>query len=257
MKYGLTGYYNASQRSPIPISSMTQYLCACFLKGNYEEATSDISGNYRLRGLHPDATYLIKVSKKNGSGNNKIERASRESVSLQIGYEDIHGLDFLVFEQPETTILTCHQNEELNMNLLVEIKSATDESKTENVFPLPLSNFFQVKGLSRGKHLVQLKSNRPLGSHKVVSEIIEVDFETNAQIHVGPLRYSIVADHQSQEVTPAAILPLVTGIAAIALFISIPRLKEIYQATVGMSSPGFTASIKREPRKAVARKKTF
>ena len=90
------------------------------------------------------------------------------------------------------------QNEELNMNLLVEIKSATDESKTENVFPLPLSNFFQVKGLSRGKHLVQLKSNRPLGSHKVVSEIIEVDFETNAQIHVGPLRYSIVADHQSQ-----------------------------------------------------------
>nr|VDD62538.1 unnamed protein product [Brassica oleracea] len=130
------------------------------------------------------------------------------------------------------------QNEELNMNLLVEIKSATDESKTENVFPLPLSNFFQVKGLSRGKHLVQLKSNRPLGSHKVVSEIIEVDFETNAQIHVGPLRYSIVADHQSQfevyfgslshcigfqEVTPAAILPLVTGIAAIALFISIPR----------------------------------
>ncbi|KAF3524826.1 hypothetical protein F2Q69_00049737 [Brassica cretica] len=230
-------------------------------KGYYEEATSDINGNYRLRGLHPDATYVIKVSKKNGSGNNKIERASPESVSLQIGYEDIHGLDFLVFEQPETTILTCHvegkQNEELNTNLLVEIKSASDESKTENVFPLPLSNFFQVKGLSRGKHLVQLKSNRPLGSHKVVSEIIEVDFETNAQIHVGPLRYSIVVDHQSQEVTPAAILPLVTGIAAIALFISIPRLKEIYQATVGMSSPGFTASIKREPRKAVARKKTF
>lgn len=108
----------------------------------------------------------------------------------------------MVFEQPETTILTCHvegkQHEEINTNLLVEIKSASDVSKIENVFPLPLSNFFQVKGLSRGKHLVQLKSNRPLGSHKVVSEIIEVDFETNAQIHVGPLRYSIEADQQSQ-----------------------------------------------------------
>ncbi|KAF2607211.1 hypothetical protein F2Q68_00045242 [Brassica cretica] len=182
-------------------------------------------------------------------------------LSRFIGYEDIHGLDFLVFEQPETTILTCHvegkQNEELNTNLLVEIISASDESKTENVFPLPLSNFFQVKGLSRGKHLVQLKSNRPLGSHKVVSEIIEVDFETNAQIHVGPLRYITASWQIIREVTPAAILPLVTGIAAIALFISIPRLKEIYQAAVGMSSPGFTVSIKREPRKAVARKKTF
>lgn len=108
----------------------------------------------------------------------------------------------MVFEQPETTILTCHvegkQNEEPNSNLIVEIKSAIDESKIENVFPLPLSNFFQVKGLSRGKHLVQLKSSRPLTSHKVESEIIEVDFETNAQIHIGPLRYKIVTDYQSQ-----------------------------------------------------------
>ncbi|KAG2258897.1 hypothetical protein Bca52824_078191 [Brassica carinata] len=219
-------------------------------KGYYEETTSDIDGNYRLRGLHPGATYVIKVSKRNGLGKNNIERASPESVSLQIGYEDIHGLDFLVFEQPETTILTCHvegkQHEEINTNLLVEIKSASDVSKIENVFPLPLSNFFQVKGLSRGKHLVQLKSNRPLGSHKVVSEIIEVDFETNAQIHVGPLRYSIEADQQSQEVTPAAILPLVTGIAAIALFISIPRLKDIYQSTVGFSAPGSQHHLPRE-----------
>ncbi|VVB06611.1 unnamed protein product [Arabis nemorensis] len=231
-------------------------------KGYYEETTSDVNGNYRVRGLHPDTTYVIKVSKKPSSGNNKIERASPESVSLQIGYEDTHGIDFLVFEQPETTILTCHvegkQNEELNSNLIVEIKSAIDESKIENVFPLPLSNFFQVKGLSRGKHLVQLKSSRPLTSHKVESEIIEVDFETNAQIHIGPLRYSIVTDHQSQEVTPAAILPLVIGVSAVALFISIPRLKDIYQATVGISSPGFSASAKRDqPRKAVARKKTF
>uniref|UniRef100_A0A1J3G3W9 Nodal modulator 1 n=1 Tax=Noccaea caerulescens TaxID=107243 RepID=A0A1J3G3W9_NOCCA len=230
-------------------------------KGYYEETTSDINGNYRLRGLHPDTTYVIKVSKKNGSGNNKIERASPESVSLQIGYEDTKGLDFLVFEQPETTLLTCHvqgkQNEEFNTNLQVEIKSAIDESKIESVFPLPLSNFFQVKGLSRGKHLLQLKSSRPSSHHRVESEIIEVDFETNPQIHVGPLRYSIVADHQSQEVTPAAILPLVIGVSAIALFLSIPRLKDMYQGMVGISSPGFSSSAKREPRKAVPRKKTF
>lgn len=53
-------------------------------KGYYEETTSDIDGNYRLRGLHPGATYVIKVSKRNGSGKNNIERASPESVSLQV-----------------------------------------------------------------------------------------------------------------------------------------------------------------------------
>ena len=35
-------------------------------------------------------------------------------------------------------------------------------------------------------------------------------------------------------------------------------MKDIYQSTVGFSAPGFSASsTKREPRKAVARKKTF
>jgi len=53
-------------------------------KGYYEETTSDINGNYRLRGLHPDTAYVIKVSKKIGSANNQIERASPESVSLQV-----------------------------------------------------------------------------------------------------------------------------------------------------------------------------
>ncbi|XP_010523920.1 PREDICTED: nodal modulator 3 [Tarenaya hassleriana] len=231
-------------------------------KGYYEETTSDSNGNYRLRGLHPDTTYVIKVARKNGSGNNGIERASPDSVSIKVGYEDMKGLDFLVFEQPETTILTCHvegqRSDELNSDLLVEIKSASgDGSNIENVFPLPLSNFFQVKGLSRGKHLLQLKSSIRPSSLKLESEIIEVDLETNSQIHIGPLRYTLTADHQSQDVTAAPILPLVVGVSAIALFLSIPRLKDVYLAVVGTPSSGFVSSAKKEPRKPVARKKAF
>lgn len=86
---------------------------------------------------------------------------------------------------------------ELHSHLLVEIKSA-DMSKIESVFPLPLSNFFQVKDLPRRKLIVQLKSTLPSGTHKFESEIIEVDLEKNAQIHVGPLRYSLVEDHHKQ-----------------------------------------------------------
>lgn len=100
------------------------------------------------------------------------------------------------------TILSCHvegqRTRELHSHLRVEIKSATDPSKIESVFPLPLSHFFQVKDLPKGKHLLQLQSGLPSSTHKFESEIIEVDLEKHTQIHVGPLRYKIEEDHHKQ-----------------------------------------------------------
>lgn len=52
--------------------------------GYYEETVTDSSGNYRLRGLIPDTTYVIKVVKKDGFGGNKFERASPESVTVKV-----------------------------------------------------------------------------------------------------------------------------------------------------------------------------
>ncbi|BBG92681.1 Carbohydrate-binding-like fold, partial [Prunus dulcis] len=70
-------------------------------KGFYEETVTDSSGSYRLRGLLPDTTYVIKVVKKDGLGSAKIERASPESVTVKVGYEDIKALDFLVKDLPK------------------------------------------------------------------------------------------------------------------------------------------------------------
>ncbi|KAK8650653.1 hypothetical protein V6N13_140281 [Hibiscus sabdariffa] len=230
-------------------------------KGYYEETVTDSSGSYRLRGLIPDALYLIKVVKKDGLGSAKIERASPESVPVKVENNDIKGLDFLVFEEPEMTILSGHvevnRTGELHSHLLVEIKSAGDTSKIESVFPLPLSNFFQVKDLPRGKHIVQLKSNLPSSTYKFESEIIEVDLEKNAQVHVGPLKYSVQEYHHKQELTPAPVFPLIVGVSVIILFLSIPRLKDFYQAATGIPTPGFMTTAKKEVRKPVVRKKTY
>lgn len=230
-------------------------------KGYYEETVTDSSGSYRLRGLLPDTTYLIKVVKKDDLSSSRIERASPESVSVKVGSEDIKALDFLVFEQPEMTILSCHVEgsriEELHSHLRVEIKSASDPSKIESVFPLPLSNFFQVKDLPKGKHLLQLQSGFPSTTHKFESEIIEVDLEKNTQIHVGPLRFKVEEDHHKQELTPAPVFPLIVGVSVIALFISMPRLKDLYQTTMGMSMSGATSTAKKEVRKPILRKKTY
>ncbi|XP_062006215.1 uncharacterized protein LOC133723403 [Rosa rugosa] len=230
-------------------------------KGFYEETVTDSSGSYRLRGLLPDTTYVIKVVKRDGLGSSKIERASPDSVPVKVGYEDIKGLDFLVFEQPDTTILSCHvegmKNEELHSHLLVEIKSSSDNSRIGSVFPLPLSNFFQVKDLPKGKHLLQLRSSLPSSSHKFESEIIEVDLEKNAHIHVGPLKYVYEEDHQKQDLTPAPVFPLIVGVSVIALFLTIPRLNDLYQSMIGTPTPGFTTTAKKEVRKPMLRKKTY
>lgn len=230
-------------------------------KGYYEETITDSSGKYRLRGLHPDTTYVIKVVKKDDLGNSQIERASPESVAVKVGSEDIKGLNFLVFEEPEITILSCHVEGErigeLHSHLRVEITSASDPSKIESVFPLPLSNFFQVKDLPKGKHLLQLQSSLPSSTHKFESGIIEVDLEKQAQVHVGPLRYKIEENYHKQELTTAPVYPLIAGVSVIALFISMPRLKDLYQATMGMSALGSNSSAKKEVRKPIMRKKTY
>lgn len=52
-------------------------------KGYYEEASTDPSGNFRLRGLHPDTTYTIKVAVKD-PGVMGIERASPDAISINV-----------------------------------------------------------------------------------------------------------------------------------------------------------------------------
>ncbi|KAL5996452.1 hypothetical protein ACLOJK_026531 [Asimina triloba] len=226
-------------------------------KGYYEETTTDSSGKYRLRGLLPYTTYAVKVVAKEDLGSVRIERASPESVAVEVLSEDIQGLDFVVFEQPDITILSGHVEgvglDELQPHLSVEIKSSSDPTKIESAFPLPLSYFFEVRDLPKGKHLVQLKSAFPSSIHKFESEVMEVDLEKQPQVHVGPLRFKVEEHPHKQELTPAPVFPLIVGVFVIVLFISMPRLKDLYQPTVGMMTPlGSTpasVNFKKEVRK--------
>ncbi|WOL10268.1 nodal modulator 1 [Canna indica] len=229
-------------------------------KGYYEEAATDNFGNFRLRGLLPDTTYIVKVVAKDYLGAKALERASPESVAVVVGTEDIRGLEFVVFEQPDITILSGHVEgnniEALQPHLSVEIRSAIDPSKIESVFPLPLSCYFEVRDLPQGKHLVQLRSGLPSNSHKFQSEILEVDLEKQPQVHVGPLRYKVKEDGHKQEPTPAPVFPLIAGVSVIALFISIPRLKDLYQIVETKIPLGTsTVSVKKEPRKQVLKRR--
>ncbi|KAG0483353.1 hypothetical protein HPP92_011437 [Vanilla planifolia] len=173
----------------------------------------------------------------------------------EVANDDIRGVNFVVFEDPEKTILSGHVEgvdlEALQPHLTVEIRSASDPSKVEAVVPLPLSYYFQIPDLPKGPHLVQLRSGLQLNNNGFKSEILEVDLQKQHQVHVGPLKYSLVGHHLKQELTPAPVFPLIVGLLVIVVFISLPRLKELYHTAIEMTS----ASGKREPRKPVLRKR--
>ncbi|KAL6517503.1 hypothetical protein OROMI_033204 [Orobanche minor] len=232
-------------------------------KGFYEETITDSLGSYRLRGLQPDTTYVIKIVRKGELAGMHIERSSPDSLNVKVGYEDIKELDFLVFEEPDATILSGHVEgkniKELRPHIRVEIRSGDDPSKVESVFPLPISNFFQVKELPKGKHLLQLRSAMPSTTQRFESDVIEIDLERQPHFHVGPVSYRIVEDIYKQELTPAPVYPLVVGVLVIALFMSMPRLKDLYQALLGgsLSWSWLLATAKKDVKKPIMRKKTY
>lgn len=119
-----------------------------------------------------------------------------------MGSEDITGLDFVVFEYPDITILSGHVEgddlEGLQPHLSVEVRSADDPTKIESVLPLPLSNYFQIKDLPKRRHLLQLVSRFPSATHRFHSEVLEVDLVRRPQVHVGPLTYKVAEYHQKQ-----------------------------------------------------------
>ncbi|KAJ4775918.1 Nodal modulator 1 [Rhynchospora pubera] len=225
-------------------------------EGFYEEATTDKSGYFRLRGLIPDTTYLVKVVPKETPGVVPIERSSPEFFPIHVGHRDTTGVDFVAFEMPEMPLVTGHvEGDDLDTaltHLSVEVRSANEPSRVETVISLPLSGYFEIRDLSKSRHLIQLRSGLPTSSFIFDSEPFEIDLRKQPQVHVGPLSYKIQERHHKQDLTPAPVLPLVVGVSVVILFISMPRLTDLYQMTVGMAN-GASSSVTSK-KEAVPRK---
>lgn len=103
---------------------------------------------------------------------------------------------------PETPLVTGHvEADDLDTalkHLSVEVRSASEPSRVETVISLPLSGYFEIRDLSKSRHLIQLRSGLPANSFIFDSDPFEINLENQPQVHVGPLRYKIQERHHKQ-----------------------------------------------------------
>ena len=234
-------------------------------KSYYEEAISDAEGKYRLRGLKPDTIYSIKVSLKdddNTEFSSRIERASPSSYKLQVNMNDSTGVDFVVFDRPLTTIITgtVEGAEKWQQHLAIRVvasSSSSSSSRVEKVIPLPLSHFFEVQDLPRGKYSVQLVLGLSGKTHGFESNSVDVDLGKNPQVHVGALRFIVQEEHGKQELASAPVTPVVVALLVIVLAFLIQKVIAEGQFWVHTGSTVTASPSQPRKERPLLRKRTY
>ena len=91
--FGKASFFNKN-----PISEMTVVAQSTDdRKDHSESAVTDENGNYRIRGLEPGTEYEIRVV--NDDLSKLTDRFTPETQKIQIGEEEVRGVDFLAFKR--------------------------------------------------------------------------------------------------------------------------------------------------------------
>jgi hypothetical protein len=131
----------------------------------------------------------------------------------------------------------------------------------EQVIPLPLSHFFEVQGLARGKYTVQLVLGLSGKTHGFESDSAEVDLAKNPQIHIGPLRFAVREEHGHNKPELASappVAPVLVGLL-VAFFSVFAMQKTIKEGASRLWPHPSSASSAAQPKKdkPLARKRTY
>ncbi|GAQ84160.1 Nodal modulator like protein [Klebsormidium nitens] len=201
--------------------------------GSYEEAVTDASGQYRLRGLAPNTEYTVRIKTDVSS---RVERAAPGETAVSVTSADKDGVDFLVFERPGKCTITgvAEGDEEYRPQVTVEVVSASSSSVARAV-QLPFSRFFEVGGLAPGKYVVKLAFGLSDRTHSFEAESVEVDLGEGCKpTHVGTLHFSAAESHEKHDAPVTPLVPILGFAVAIYLFF---KYTNVQSFTGGGSAP--------------------
>eukprot|EP01133_Synstelium_polycarpum_P003812 gene3812-4399_t len=165
-----------------------------------EESSSDEAGNYRLRGLTPGQSYVIRVV-----GGHPGERAAPPSHTVALGQEDASSIDFVVVAvQPNTFELTgsvqvTGANTQLS-KLRANLYNARDSSLHRSL-ELGFSTFFDFGAVPIGAYVLRVEGDARANVVASPAEVQIKDSDLSAVRHhtfkVESLRSASHSDHET------------------------------------------------------------
>jgi len=187
----------------------------------HEEAKTDASGQFRLRGLKP-GPYTVRVA--TGDRNTKVENASPHRQEIEMSETDMSGASFIVFRKSTHHDLTGVVMVSLELEAVMPPIEVTVEAKAKpgevlHRSELGISRFFSFPELPEAVYMVKtkFKSKHHQGLYQVRAPPVELALAgTTPPVH---LAFSAELRHASDDIESSSfslfILLAVMGLMAL------------------------------------------
>eukprot|EP00697_Spironema_sp_BW2_P008373 gnl/Spiro4/22956_TR11332_c0_g1_i1.p1 gnl/Spiro4/22956_TR11332_c0_g1~~gnl/Spiro4/22956_TR11332_c0_g1_i1.p1 ORF type:complete len:1203 (+),score=379.97 gnl/Spiro4/22956_TR11332_c0_g1_i1:30-3611(+) len=191
----------------------------------YEETVSDEAGNFRLRGLVPNVSYVVRVKT---DPNSRLERATPSEVNVTVAAANSVGNNFLVFRKNARFDITGRvvvNDPEYLKNLKVELVGQ-DEAVLRSI-SLTGPGYFEFPNQQKGKYSVRVVSSLSSRLYLFQTPASESEAKVALDQHTHlSLNFSVVPKADKQE-TGGSYFAFFVGVLGVLAFVFRKELEPV------------------------------
>uniref|UniRef100_A0A8C9XS04 NODAL modulator 1 n=1 Tax=Sander lucioperca TaxID=283035 RepID=A0A8C9XS04_SANLU len=172
--YGAVQSLSGDAERDVAVEAVGQGECSLYS----EDTVTDEEGRFRLRGLLPGCKYLIQLR---AEGNDHIERALPQHRAIEVGSNDIEGVNIIAFRQINQFDLSgnVHTSPEHLATLSVKLYKSDNLDNPINSVSLGQSLFFNFPPLDRDGESYVLMLYSTLSRSQYDFTLPQVTFTSN------------------------------------------------------------------------------
>ncbi|XP_039651536.1 nodal modulator 1 [Perca fluviatilis] len=172
--YGAVQSLSGDAERDVAVEAVGQGECSLYS----EDTVTDEEGRFRLRGLLPGCKYLIQLREE---GNDHIERALPQHRAIEVGSNDIEGVNIIAFRQINQFDLSgnVHTSPEHLATLSVKLCKSDNLDNPINSVSLGQSLFFNFPPLDRDGESYVLMLYSTLSRSQYDFTLPQVTFTSN------------------------------------------------------------------------------
>ncbi|CAB1453575.1 unnamed protein product [Pleuronectes platessa] len=201
--YGAVQSLSGDAERDISVEAVGQGECSLY----NEDTVTDEAGRFRLRGLLPGCTYLIQLR---AEGNEHIERALPQHRAVEVGSDDIEGVNIIAFRQINQFDLSGNviTSPEHLPTLSVKLYKSDNMDNPINSVSLGQSLFFHFPPLERDGETYVLMLYSTLSRSQYDFTLPQVSFTSNGYSKHITLTFNPTRKVPDQDIAQGSYLAL-------------------------------------------------